>query len=412
MLYTFKAKKLSGEELTGEREAAHKRDLAQALRQEGYMLIAATEKETGEGDHRTIFSLPLAGLHRIIGRVSLSEKLNFARNLSVMIKAGLPLTRALDTLERQTASAAFKAVISDITANIRKGESFTNSLAKHPRVFPGIFVAMISAGEASGKLDESLNVLANQMKNDYELRRKVRGALIYPAVIICVMILIGILMMIYVVPTLTAVFADMEVDLPASTQTVIAISTFLITHSILALGIFIGFAYSMYRVARTRAAKNMFDVVILKLPVIGTIARQINAARTARTMSSLILAGVSIVQTLEITRDVLQNHLYKSMLSEARESIQKGSTITGTFMKHANLYPVLVSEMIAVGEETGKTAEMLERLAEFYESEVAAATKDLSGIVEPILMVLIGAVVGLFAVSMIQPLYTSIATGF
>jgi type IV pilus assembly protein PilC len=409
-VYTYKAKKLSGEETSGEREAAHKRDLSRMLRIDGFMLIAATEKdeEKKKGFHMKMPSLALS----LVGRVPLSEKLIFARNLSVMIGAGLPLTRALDTLERQTKSAAFKTVINNIAKSIRKGESFSDSLAQHPRVFSSLFSAMVSAGETTGKLDEALTILANQMKNDHELRRKVRGALIYPAVIFVVMIIIGILMMVYVVPTLTSVFSQLEIELPASTRAVITISNFLLNHGLVSFGIFLAIAYSSLLAARTTMVQHGFDAVIIRMPIIGVLVREFNAARTSRTMSSLIQSGVSILETLTITRDVLQNHLFKNVLTEAKDQIQKGETMTVTFTKHAHLFPALVSEMIAVGEETGKTAEMLERLADFYEGEVAAATKDLSSIIEPLLMVVIGTFVGFFAISMIQPLYTSIATGF
>ena len=412
MIYTFKAKKLSGEELNGEREAPHKRELARSLRQEGYTLIAATEKGEliAKGIH---MRLPVsAGITRLFGRISLTEKLMFARNLSVMIKAVLSLTRALDTLERQTRSSAFKIVIHDVIENVKKGISFTESVRKHPRVFSTLFTAMISAGELSGKLDESLIILAEQMKNEHELRRKVRGALIYPAVILCVMVLIGILMLIYVVPTLTSTFNDLGIELPASTRVILGISGFLLTHGLFSFTAFVGFISGCYAFMRTHIAKQGLDICIIKLPLIGKIAKEVNSARTARTMSSLIQSGVSILETLAITQDVLQNHLFRNVLVEARDSIQKGETMTSAFNKHPELYPILVSEMIAVGEETGKTAEMLERLAEFYEGEVSAATKDLSSIVEPFLMVLIGAVVGLFAVSMIQPLYSSMSAGF
>ena len=412
MLYTFKAKKLSGEELQGEREAPHKRELARSLREEGYTLIAATEKGevVAKGIH---MRLPISlGFTRLFGRVSLAEKLMFARNLSVMVKAGLSLTRALDTLERQTKSSAFKAVIRDVVEHIKKGESFSQSVGKHPRIFSTLFIAMISAGELSGKLDESLTILAEQMKNEHELRRKVRGALIYPAVIICVMILIGILMLVYVVPTLTSTFKELGIELPAPTRAVIAISDFLLTHGLISFLAFVAFGYGFFSFMRTDTAKRGLDVLVIKLPLIGKIAKEVNSARTARTMSSLIQSGVSILETLTITQDVLQNHLFRNVLTEARDSIQKGETMTGAFGRHPELYPVLVSEMIAVGEETGKTADMLLRLAEFYEGEVSAATKDLSSVVEPFLMVLIGAVVGFFAISMIQPLYSSIAEGF
>ncbi|OGZ45604.1 MAG: hypothetical protein A3J54_00785 [Candidatus Ryanbacteria bacterium RIFCSPHIGHO2_02_FULL_45_13b] len=412
MLYIFKAKKLSGEELNGEREAPHKRELARSLREEGYTLIAATEK--GEAVAKGIhMHLPTSiGITRLFGRISLTEKLMFARNLSVMIKAGLSLTRALDTLERQTTSSAFKIVIHDIVENIKKGISFTESVSKHPRVFSTLFTAMISAGELSGKLDESLTILAEQMKNEHELRRKVRGALIYPAVILCVMILIGILMLIYVVPTLTSTFTELGIELPTSTRVILGLSGFLLGHGLFSFLAFVGFVFGFSVFMRTSSAKRGLDVLVIKLPLIGKIAKEVNSARTARTMSSLIQSGVSILETLSITRDVLQNHLFRAVLTDACETIQKGESMTSAFNKHPELYPVLVSEMIAVGEETGKTAEMLERLAEFYEGEVSAATKDLSGVVEPFLMVLIGAVVGLFAVSMIQPLYSSMSAGF
>lgn len=411
-LYIFKAKKLSGEELQGEREATNKRDLARSLHQDAYMLIAATEK-TELAVKGFSLHLPVSAYFaRIFQHVSLAEKLMFARNLSVMIGAGLPLTRALETLERQTKSNTFKIVIHDVVEHIKKGDSFSDSISKHPRVFSALFIAMISAGELSGKLDESLNILAVQMKNEHELRRKVRGALVYPSVIMCVMILIGILMLVYVVPTLTSTFAELKIELPASTRAVIAISGFLLAHGLLSIGSFLAFLYGLFLFMRTQTAKHGLDVLVVKMPLIGTLAKEINSARTARTMSSLIQSGVSILETLAITRDVLQNHLFRNVLGEARDSIQKGEPMTLAFSRYPKLYPILLSEMIAVGEETGKTAEMLEQLAEFYEGEVSAATKDLSSIIEPFLMVMIGAVVGLFAVSMIQPLYSSMATGF
>ncbi|TSC72954.1 MAG: Pilin bioproteinis protein [Parcubacteria group bacterium Gr01-1014_70] len=412
MLYVFKAKKLTGEVLESERDAANKRELSRLLRQDGYMLIAATEKGEVAAKGLRVALPTSAYFMRMFGRVSLAEKLMFTRNLGVMIGAGLALTRALETLERQTKSNSFKTVIHDVVEHISKGETFSESISKHPRVFSKLFVAMISAGESSGKLDEALTILASQLKNEHELRSKVRGALIYPSVIMCVMILIGILMLVYVVPTLTSVFTEMKIELPASTRVVIAISGFLLAHGVLSFGAFVAGIYGIILFMRTDIAKRGLDVVVIKMPLIGPLAKEVNSARTARTMSSLIQSGVSIVETLTITRDVLQNHLFQNILDEAREGIQKGETMTLAFGRHPELFPVLVSEMIAVGEETGKTAEMLERLAEFYEGEVAAATKDLSSIVEPFLMVLIGAFVGLFAVSMIQPLYTSIATGF
>lgn len=406
--YSYKAKKLTGEKLEGEKDAASARDLARSLQEQGYILIAATEKD---GSEKKRFSFTnLSGVVR--RKVSLQEKLMFARNLGVMIRAGLALTRALDVLMRQSKSAVFKKVITDITERVRRGEEFASALKQHPTVFPPIFTAMVEAGETSGKLDESMDVLALQLRNDYELRRKVRGALMYPSVIFVVMIIIGILMLTYVVPTLSSTFKELKIELPSSTQFVISLSDFLAANALLVFAALPFIGYGIAFLFRLPATKRKMDVVIIYMPIIKELAKKINAARTSRTMASLISSGVPILQTLQITRDVLQNHLYKDLLSEAANDIQQGRTMTEAFARAPHLYPVLVSEMIAVGEETGKTADMLTRLAEFYEGEVAAATKDLSSIIEPFLMVIIGAAVGFFAISMITPLYTSMSAGF
>ncbi len=406
-IFSYKAKKVSGEEVAGEREAASKFDLARAFRREGVTLVSATEhgakKKMAAGSLFASF----------LGHVRLQDKMMFARNLSVMIQAGLSLTKALEILEKQSESAVFKKVIADLLDRVRKGETFADSLRPHERVFSSLFIAMVSSGETSGKLDEALNVLALQMKNDYDLRRKVRGAMMYPAVIMVAMVIIGALMLVYVVPTLVSTFEELEIDLPATTQFIISLSQILSgAGGLLALTLLPVFIFAFAVLLRQPAVKRVLDTTIVHLPIIGELDKKMNSARTARTMGSLIHAGVPILRALEITRDVLQNHLFKDVLAEAVISVQRGNPISTPFIEHAHLYPVLVGEMVAVGEETGKTADMLDRLADFYEGEVAAATKDLSSIIEPVLMVVIGAVVGFFAVSMISPLYTSISSGF
>lgn len=402
-LYTFKARKPTGEESTGEREAKDKHDLAAAFRSEGFVLVSAAEKSAG-GTGTWSFMPAVPSFFR---RVSLEERMMFARNLGVMIRAGLSLTKALDVIQKQADNKTFQNIIADITDRVRKGDTFSASLAAHPKTFSSLFISMVAAGEVSGKLDESLDVLSVQMKNDYELRRKIRGALMYPGVILAAMLVIGALMLTYVVPTLVQTFEDLEVELPASTKFVIKVSGLFENHSLLVFSSLLIFAYVFYTVLRIPSIKKLADYILVRLPVIGELNKQMNSARTARTMGSLIKSGVPILKSLEITREILQNHLFKNVLEKAAVDIQRGKGISEVFTQNTHLYPVLVGEMIAVGEETGKTAEMLERLAEFYEGEVAAATKDLSSIIEPILMVVIGTVVGFFAISMIQPLYAT-----
>ena len=406
-VYTYKAKKNTGEETTGTRTALNTRDLAHAIREEGYTLIHATEAKSEKK-----FSLSPTTILKKFGHVSLEDKMIFARNLGVMVRAGLAITRALDVLHKQSNNPTFQKVILDLSENVKRGITLSDSIKHHPNVFSGIFVAMVAAGEVSGNLEGSLSILAIQMQNDYDLRRKVKGALIYPGVIITVMIIIGILMMIYVVPTLSSTFAELGIDLPASTKLIVGISDALASWGIFSVAIIPILGYGIYLALRTPQIKYAFDTVVIRLPVLGDLFQKMNSARTVRTMGSLIQSGVSITEALTITHDVLQNHLYKNVIIEARKNIQKGSTISESFSAHPNLYPVLVGEMIAVGEETGKTGEMLEELALFYENEVSAATKDLSSIIEPVLMVFIGVIVGFFAISMIQPLYSSIGNGF
>ncbi|MDP3784876.1 MAG: type II secretion system F family protein [bacterium] len=394
--FAFKAKSLAGEELDGIREARDKFELTRMLRQEGYVVLKAEEELK-----RLSLKLPA-----IFNRISVSDKMLMSRNLGVMIGAGLALARALDVLAKESANPRFKEVLLDVAASIRKGENFSQALAKHPDVFSDLFRAMTASGEKTGKLEEALKLISHQLKRDYDLKRKIRGALMYPAIVISAMLGIGILMMLYVVPTLVSTFKELNVALPLSTRAIIGTSNFLQNYYWAVPFIIVIAAFIIWALLKSRAGQRFFDALFLKIPVISGLVKKTNAARTARTLGSLIGSGVEILESLKITQDVLQNHYYKEVLERARSDIEKGGPISKIFISNPGLYPSLVGEMMAVGEETGKLSEMLFRLAVFYENEVAAATKDLSTIIEPVLMIVIGTVVGFFAISMIQPLYS------
>ena len=230
--------------------------------------------------------------------------------------------------------------------------------------------------------------------------------MIYPGIIFSVMIVIGILMMIFVVPSLTATFKELNTPLPASTQFIIAISDFLRDHYLISFGLIFAVISGFIYGSKTPAGKKTLDYLALHLPIISGITQETNAARTARTMSSLLSAGVDVVLAAQITKEVLQNSYYKSVLDEVIKYVQKGDSIATIFAAHSDLYPPFVSEMISVGEETGKLSEMLLGVAVFYEDEVEQKTKDMSTVIEPVLMVFIGAAVGFFAFSMITPTYS------
>ena len=253
---------------------------------------------------------------------------------------------------------------------------------------------------------DALKILSVQMERASQLKKKIKGAMIYPAIVLTVMVIIGIVMMIYVMPSITSTFKSLGSDLPPTTQALIATSEFMNEHTALTLAGLIGTVFGFIYFLRTPIGKRGFSWLVTRLPVIGTIAKEANAARTARTLSSLLSSGVDVLRALAITRDVVQNYYYKEIIAEAAVQVEKGSALSDTFVKRKDLYPILVGEMIAVGEETGQISNMLQELAEFYETEVEHKTKDLSTIIEPLLMVVIGGTVGFFALAMIAPIYS------
>lgn len=340
------------------------------------------------------------------GRIKTIDKITFARNLGNMLEAGLSFTRAISVLEKQTKNQKLKDVFNAINNDISAGKTFHEALQRFPKVFPPIFVYMVKAGEESGNLSESLKVIAIQLEKTYVLQKKIKGAMIYPAVIISVMVIIGIVMMMTVVPKLTQTFVDLKAELPKTTQFIIWVSKTINNHFLLLILAAVVLFVGLYMVLKTKKGKRGMDWFVVRLPIIGRIIIEANAAKTSRTLASLIGSGVNLIQSVEITRDVIQNTYYKDILSETITMVEKGKSLSTVIEQNEKLYPVFVSEMITVGEETGKLASMLQGVAVFYENEVEQKTKDLSTIVEPVLMVIVGAAVGFFAVSMITPMYS------
>ena len=397
--FKYKAKNSSVKTVKGQREATDKYELYKLLKGEGLETIFVEEKK------RSSFSLSL--LHISFGgRVKTQDKINFARNLGLMIKAGLALSRSLLVLERQSKNKALKKVLNDLIENISKGMSFADALAKHSKVFPPLFISMIHAGEQSGTLSESLKAVADQMDSSYTLTKRIRGAMIYPAVIFSVMIIIGVLMMIFVVPTLLSTFQSLGAPLPPTTQFILNLSNIFQKDGIFILVGLILVAIAWWQWSKKPSGKKVIHKLILKLPIVGPLAQEINAARTARTLSSLLHSGVEVVESISITAEVIQNVYFRAVLENAKKTIQKGDLMSKSFEENEKLYPVFFAEMLSVGEETGKMDEMLLNVAKFYEDDVDQKTKDMSTIIEPVMIVIIGAAVGFFAISMISPMYS------
>ncbi len=398
--FIFKAQKPSGEVYSGERDAADRFELYRMIREGGDDIVNFQEKG------KSNILKALNELPNMLSRVRNIDKIHFVRNLGSMLEAGLSLGRALSVLEKQTSNKRLKNILMAVLADVNAGETFSEALGKFPKVFPDLVISMVRAGEQSGTLADSLKVVATQMENSYNLERKVRGALIYPGVILCLMIAIGILMFIFVVPTLMKTFTDLHVQLPFSTRVVLFISNLIQNDGLFVLiGAIIVF-FAFYYWSRTKGGKSILNFLVLKIPVIGTLVQEVNAARTARTLSSLLGAGVDVVESVNITAEVVQNVHFRAVLEKASTAIKTGEPMSKVFNENTKLYPIFLSEMMNVGEETGKIKEMLLGVANFYEDDVEQKTKDMSTIIEPFLMIIIGAAVGFFAVSMITPLYS------
>jgi type IV pilus assembly protein PilC len=401
-IFTYTGEDSEGKKVTNTIDAEDRFGVYAVARNQGHT-VAAIETTSKLNLKRF---LNIEKINYFLSRVKTDELVMVTRNLGSMLTAGLTVTRALSVIERQSTNPKMKGVRKQMVEKINQGDPFHESLKDFPEVFDDLYVAMIKAGEESGNLAESLQTLAIQMERSNNLVKKVKGAMIYPSIVIIVMVVIAILMMIYVMPQITGVFKGMDKDLPATTKFLIGASDFMVNYTLVVIlgliGSVIGFIYAL----KTKWGKVITSWIVVRLPVIGNLAKETNAARTARTLSSLLNSGVDVIQSIKITEEVLQNVFYKEILRDAAERVEKGTALSETFIERKDLYPILVGEMILVGEETGQIAGMLGELAIFYETEVERKTKDLSTIIEPLLMVVIGGGVGFFALALIAPIYS------
>lgn len=338
--------------------------------------------------------------------VPIAKKIFFVENLRVMLRAGISLAPSLETLAGQIESKGFAKVIANLAVRLERGESFAESLARHPSIFPEIFVNMVRVGEVSGTLERSLQELGGQMKKEATLRSKLRGALIYPAVVLSATVIIGTLMMIFVVPQILSIFNEVQVELPISTRILIAVSGFVQGNILLTIGLFIGTVIALILAGRHPAGKRVLHTAMLRFPIAGPIIRKVELARFTRTLSALIKTDVPVVEALRITSSILGNVQYRGAVAEASEELKKGITIAEALKKHPRLFPPMVTHIVTVGEQSGALDTLLDELATFYEADVEQILGNLTQIIEPLLIVVLGLAVGWMAVAVISPIYT------
>ena len=388
--YFYQATSNEGEIQSGVLEAKDESELAKTLRQKGYILVSANLEEKKE---------KLNFLKKIQG-VSLKDILFFTRNLKLMIKSGISLPKALSILSAQTANKKFKNILSKIKDEIVKGKKLSEALREYPDVFSELYSSMVEIGEETGNLEDVLGNLSKQMERTYELKAKIKGAMVYPSVIIMVMLVIGVIMMITVVPKLSETFKELGIDLPFTTRVVITIANLMFQYWFLLPILFLAIILLFKKLLSSSKRRNKkIDGVLLKIPVISSIIRESNIAYTARTLTALISAGVPIIRSLEIVSKTLDNFYFRETMEVASKEVKKGKKLSDVLKNFPKVYPITFSEMLAIGEETGETADILDKIADFAESEVDHLTKNLSAVIEPVIMIIVGTAIGFFAVS-------------
>jgi type IV pilus assembly protein PilC len=393
-LYKYTAKDQSGATVKGKVEARDLAAAAQVLRDKEFVIISLKPNLESE-------SFDVLGF--INNRIKSEEVVAFTQQLSTMIDSGLPLSDGLSILQNQSKPAMAK-VAGEMARDIQGGSSFADALAARDGVFSSVYISTVRAGEASGKLDEMLNRLAETEEKKREFASKTKGALVYPVIVIIMMIVVMIAMMVFVVPKLTAMFDDFGTDLPVATKLLIGLSGFLQRYILIFIGLFVGAVYGLKRWYTTKIGRERIDTFLLRIPVYGNLTTQVALADITRTLALLVGAGISILEALEIVTQSAGNVVFEKALKTSAEGVEKGLPLA-TMLAREQFFPPLLSQMVSVGEETGQLSEVLQKVARFFESESEHAIKNLTTAIEPLIMVVLGVGVMFLMLAIVMPIY-------
>lgn len=393
-IFKYRAEDANGKMKRGEVVGLSEAEVISKLRKKELNVLSVTDVTTTW----------LNRFARLIAPIKNKDLVVFSRQFSVMISANVPVVEALMVLIDQTNNLSLKNLISDVAYDVNAGAFLSDAFAKYPKVFSEFFVNIVRSGETSGKLDDVLGYLADEMEKNYDMISKIRGAMIYPIFIIVALFGVGIVLMVYVVPNLTAILTETGATLPLSTRIVIATSNFLTNYSILiVIGLIIIFTLvRMY--LRTHDGRRRFDVLKLRMPIFGPLFQYIYLMRFSRSLSTLLKGGVTITRSLEIVADVVGNTIYRELILDTLESINDGNPFSTVF-EASNYVPKMVPQMISVGERTGKIDSVLDRITVFYSRESGNMLDNLSKLMEPLIMVIMGIGVGIVVASVLLPMY-------
>ncbi|MCA9344124.1 type II secretion system F family protein [Candidatus Saccharibacteria bacterium] len=392
--FTYTATK-DGKTITGTVSGNSKEAVINSLKKQSLHPIIVKKKKSKNG-----FNIKLGQ------KVGLKDLAVFTRQLSTMVSAGVPLSRALATLQAQASNKYFKDVIGDIGKNVEGGLPLSDGFAKYPNIFSEVYVSMVRAGEAGGILEDILKRLASQIERDSSMRKKIKSAMTYPVVILVVTVISFFGIMILIIPKISKILTDLggeDAELPIYTRAMLSISDFVRTQAPLIIIVSIICVIIVKRYIKTPKGKYKFHALLLRLPIINTIIIKVAIARFARTFASLMSAGVGVLDALEVTGAAIGNKVFQRELEEASKEVKNGKQLSESLTKNTH-FPPIVSQMLAVGEETGQIDTILVKVADFYEEEVATTIDGLSSIIEPIMIIVLGSVVGLIAASVMGPI--------
>jgi len=393
-IYQYRAESKNGKAKTGKIVGLNEREVEFKLRKQELNLISLREASQS----------PMIKLSMMLQRVRPKDLVIFSRQFSVMVSANMPVVESLMILVDQTNNFPLKSIIADIALDVDSGSLLSDAFAKRPKIFSEFFVNIIKSGETSGKLDEVLNYLADEMEKNYDMVSKIRGAMIYPLFIICGLIGVGIILMIYVIPNLTAILTETDIALPWSTRAVIGLSNFLRNFSWLVVLIIAAAIFLMRLYLKTTGGRRNFDLLKIKLPVFGKLFKHIYLMRFTRSLSTLLKGGVTITKSLEITADVVRNEIYRELIMQTLQSIKDGNPLATVF-DSSPYVPKMVPQMISVGERSGKMEVVLDKISDFYTRESTNMLNSLSTIMEPLIMVVMGIGVAIMVAAVLLPMY-------
>lgn len=396
--YIAQPNKPGSKSLTGTVEAKKREDVISYLEKRSLKPISITEEKA-------------AGLSfgNLMGgkKVKSDELVIFTRQLSAMVGAGVPLTRALTSLADHAENPAFKSVLNEIISDVEEGTELASSLEKHPNVFGDVYVNMVRAGESAGILDEILKRLATQQEKSATMRKKIKSAMAYPTVLMVITVLAFFGLMLFVIPRIGSIITNLggpDAELPLLTRAMLEISDIFISYWFIVFPLIFAAIYALSRYVKTPGGKLKFHTLVLKVPAVKTIIRKVAVARFARTYASLIGAGVSVLEALTVTARGVGNLVFEKAIIEAAARVEEGEPLSKILEEHEELFPAILSQMVAVGEETGQTDTVLVKVADFYEEEVDVAIDGISSIIEPVMILIMGSMVGLIAASVLGPI--------